>query len=397
MKNLFLLVLLLGFSAVILGQEKEEEKAVYQFETITDVPHTAVKSQYRSGTCWSFANLGFLESELLRTTGKTYDLSEMFMVRHVYVAKTIKYVRLHGNLNFGPGGGFSDMFYVVDNFGIMPESAYDGLVIGEENHVHGEMDAVLQAYADAVIKKKNGKLTPVWQKGLNGILDAYLGEVPETFEIDGMTMTPTEFLKQTNFNSSDYVELSSFTHVPYYKPFVMQIPDNWMWSESYNLPLDEMMKTIDNALENGYTVGWDADVSDKGFGWKKGVAIVPEQDLSKLPEKLSDSLKAMTKADRAKQFYNFESVFQEQEITPEIRQMAYDNYETTDDHLMLIVGSAKDQLGNKYYKVKNSWGHEDHIYDGYFYASEAFVAYKTLSILIHKDGLSKKIKAKLEL
>lgn len=397
MKNLFLLVLLLGFSAVILGQEKEEEKAVYQFETITDVPHTAVKSQYRSGTCWSFANLGFLESELLRTTGKTYDLSEMFMVRHVYVAKTIKYVRLHGNLNFGPGGGFSDMFYVVDNFGIMPESAYDGLVIGEENHVHGEMDAVLRAYADAVIKNKNGKLTPVWQKGLNSILDAYLGEVPKTFEIDGMTMTPTEFLKQTNFKSSDYIEITSFTHVPYYKAFMMQIPDNWMWSESYNLPLDEMMKSIDDALENEYTVGWDADVSDKGFGWKKGVAIVPEQDLSKLPEKLSDSLKAMTKADRGKQFYNFESVFQEQEITPEIRQMAYDNYETTDDHLMLIVGSAKDQLGNKYYKVKNSWGHEDHIYDGYFYASEAFVAYKTLSILIHQEGLSKKIKAKLEL
>ena len=177
----------------------------------------------------------------------------------------------------------------------------------------------------------------------------------------------------------------------------MQIPDNWMWSESYNLPLNEMMATIDNALENGYTVGWDADVSDKGFGWKKGVAIVPEQDLSKLPEKLSDSLKAMTKADRTKQFYSFEAVIQEQEITPEIRQKAYDNYETTDDHLMLIVGSAKDQQGNKYYKVKNSWGHEDHIYDGYFYASEAFVAYKTLSILIHKDGLPKKTRGKLEL
>jgi len=397
MKNSFLLFLALGFSAVLFAQEIEAETEVYQFETLTDVPHTAVKSQYKSGTCWSFANLGFLEAELLRTTGATYDLSEMFMVKHVYAAKTKKYVRLHGKLNYGPGGGFSDMFYVVDNFGIVPESAYSGLVIGEENHVHGEMDAVLQAYADAVIKNKNGKLTPVWQKGLNGILDAYLGEVPENFEINGQTITPKEFLNQTNFKSSDYVELSSFTHVPYYKPFVMQIPDNWMWSESYNLPLNEMMATIDNALENGYTVGWDADVSDKGFGWKKGVAIVPEQDLSKLPEKLSDSLKAMTKADRTKQFYSFEAVIQEQEITPEIRQKAYDNYETTDDHLMLIVGSAKDQLGNKYYKVKNSWGHEDHIYDGYFYASEAFVAYKTLSILIHKDGLPKKTRGKLEL
>ncbi len=397
MKNSFLLFLALGFSAVLFAQEIEAETEVYQFETLTDVPHTAVKSQYKSGTCWSFANLGFLEAELLRTTGATYDLSEMFMVKHVYAAKTKKYVRLHGKLNYGPGGGFSDMFYVVDNFGIVPESAYSGLVIGEENHVHGEMDAVLQAYADAVIKNKNGKLTPVWQKGLNGILDAYLGEVPENFEINGQTITPKEFLNQTNFKSSDYVELSSFTHVPYYKPFVMQIPDNWMWSESYNLPLNEMMATIDNALENGYTVGWDADVSDKGFGWKKGVAIVPEQDLSKLPEKLSDSLKAMTKADRTKQFYSFEAVIQEQEITPEIRQKAYDNYETTDDHLMLIVGSAKDQQGNKYYKVKNSWGHEDHIYDGYFYASEAFVAYKTLSILIHKDGLPKKTRGKLEL
>lgn len=395
MKNTLLLFLAVSFSSVLIAQEKETETEAYQFETLTDVPHTAVKSQYKSGTCWSFADVGFLEAELLRMTGETYDLSEMFLVKHVYAAKTQKYVRLRGNLNYGPGGGFSDLFYVTDNFGIVPESAYDGLVIGEENHVHGEMDAVLQAYADAVIKNKNGKLTPVWQQGLNGILDAYLGEAPQQFELNGKTMTPNEFLEQTNFKSSDYIELSSFTHVPYYKPFVMQIPDNWMWSESYNLPLDEMMATIDNALEKGFTVGWDADVSDKGFGWKKGVAIVPEQDLAKLPKKLSDSLQAMTKVDRTKQFYNFEAVIQEQKITPEIRQMAYDNYETTDDHLMLIVGSAKDQLGNKYYKVKNSWGHEDHIYDGYFYASEAFVTYKTLSILIHKEGLLNKTRTKL--
>ncbi|MDY0077556.1 MAG: C1 family peptidase [Bacteroidales bacterium] len=397
MKNTLLLSLALSLSSLIVAQEKEAEKSAYQFETSTDVPHTAVKSQYRSGTCWSFAGLGFLEAELLRMTGKTYDLSEMFLVKYVYAAKTKKYVRLHGKLNYGPGGGFSDMFYVVDNFGIVPESVYDGLVIGEENHVHGEMDAVLQAYADAVIKNKNGKLTPVWQQGMNGILDAYLGEVPDQFEFNGQTMTPIDFMKQTNFQSSDYIELASFTHVPYYKPFVMLIPDNWMWSESYNLPLNEMMETIDNALEKGYTVGWDADVSDKGFGWKKGVAIVPEQDLSKLPEQLSDSLKAMTKAERTKYFYSFETIVQEQEITPEIRQMAYENYETTDDHLMMIVGSANDQLGNKYYRVKNSWGHEDHIYGGYCYASEAFVAYKTLSILINKEGLPKKTQDKLKL
>jgi len=397
MKKSFLLFLAVCFSSILAAQQKETDTQVYHFETITEVPHTIVKNQSRSGTCWSYAGIGLLEAELLRMTGKTYDLSEMFIVRHAYAAKSQKYVRLHGKLNFGPGGGFTELFYVADNFGLVPESAYDGLVIGEENHMHGEMDAVLQAYADAITKNKNGKLTPVWRQGLDRVLDTYLGEVPEKFELNDLTMTPLEFMKQTNLKSSNYIQLGSYTHVPYYKPFILQIPDNWMWGESYNLPLDEMMATIDNALEAGYTVGWDADVSDKGFSWKNGVAIIPEQDLSKLPKKLSDSLKALSNTDRKKQFYSFETIVQEQKITSEIRQLAYDNYETTDDHLMLIVGSAKDQLGNKYYKVKNSWAPDDHIYDGYIYASEAYVAYKTLGILINKEGLPKKTQDKLKL
>ncbi|MBU2557691.1 MAG: aminopeptidase [Bacteroidetes bacterium] len=397
MKHILSLFLAFSFLSLASAQEKEAEEKVYQFEVITEVPHTAITSQFRSGTCWSFAGIAFLEAEILRMTNQSYDLSEMYLVRHVYSAKAKKFVRLQGNLNLGPGGGFSDLFYVTDNFGFVPESAYTGMVIGEENHIHGEMDAVLKAYAEAVIKNKNKKLTPVWHNGFNALLDTYLGETPHQFDLQGETTNPKAFAAKTNFNSENYIELTSFTHKPYYQPFMMEIPDNWMWSETYNLPLDEMMAVIDNALKNGYTVGWDTDVSDKGFNWKKGIAIVPEEKLEKLPEQIRDSLKSMSTSERNKKLYSFEEIVQEQTITPKIRQTAYDNYETTDDHLMLIVGMAKDQLGNKYYKVKNSWGHEDHIYEGYFYASEAFVAYKTINILVHKNALPKETHSNLKL
>jgi len=377
--------------------QEDKNESIYHFTDITVVPHTPVPNQYRSGTCWSFSGAGHVEAELLRITGKSYNLSEMFFVRHVYSDKAKKYIRTHGNLNLASGGGFSDIFYVIKNYGLIPESAYPGLVIGEENHVHGEMDAVLKAYTDAVLKNPNKKLTPVWHKGFDALLDTYLGVVPENFEVDGQTYTPLAFARSTGLNPDDYIELTSFTHREFYKPFIMELPDNWMWSESYNIPLDEMMLAIDNAIESGYTVAWDADVSDKGFNWKKGLAIIPDEH----PEGLSDSLQAnwdkMSKSARQKWLYSFETVVPELKITPEIRQQAYDNYETTDDHNMLIVGIAKDQLGNKFYKIKNSWGTDDHIYDGYFYASESYMADKTLYVTIHRDGIPKNTLGKLGL
>ncbi len=398
-KNLLwlLIVCFIGISISVNAQDSTSlaTKSAYQFHVTVEVPHTPVKNQYRSGTCWSFSGIGHVEAEILRIKGKTVDLSEMFMVRHVYADKAKKYIRLHGNLNLASGGGFSDIFYVIKNYGLITEEAYSGLVIGEENHVHGEMDDVLKAYTDAVMKNSNRKLTPVWFEGFEALLDTYLGKVPETFIADGQTYTPLKYASTSGINPDDYIELTSYTHRDYYKPFIMELPDNWIWGESYNLPLDEFLSTIDFALQHGYTVAWDADVSEKGFSWKNGLAIVPEEN----PENMVDSLRVkyakMTKTDRLKALYSFDEIVPEAKITPETRQRTYDDYETTDDHNMLIVGLAYDQLGNKYYKVKNSWGTEGHIYEGYFYASEAYVALKTLYVTLHKDGVPHNTLSKL--
>ncbi|MCF8388662.1 MAG: C1 family peptidase [Bacteroidales bacterium] len=379
------------------AQDETEKVNTYQFTEIKEIPHTPVKNQYRSGTCWSFSGLGMLEAELIREGKGEYDLSEMYIVRNAYSDKAKKYVRLHGNLNMAGGGGFSDDIYVMDNYGLVPEEVYSGKVIGEENHVHGEMDAVFKAYTDAVIKNKNRKLTPVWHDGFESLLDAYLGEYPETFEYEGKEYTPESFDAELGLNPDDYIEITSYTHVPFYEHFIMQIPDNWMWSETYNVPMEEMMEIIDYAVDNGYTIAWGADVSDKGFSWKNGVAIIPDTETKDLSGTEKERWEDLTDKERKKAMYSFEEIVPEKEITQEMRQEAYDNYETTDDHGMLIVGKAKDQKGNIYYKVKNSWGTEDHIYDGYLYVSKPYVAYKTMNFMVNKEALPKNIRKKLEL
>ncbi|MDD4373507.1 MAG: C1 family peptidase [Bacteroidales bacterium] len=396
MKKFIMYTLLLMAFSNIQAQDKKNEK-VYQFEILTEVPHTDVRSQDRSGTCWSFAGTAFVEAEILRIKNLKLDLSEMFNVRYAYHNKAEKLVRLHGNLNMGPGGGFSDVLGVIEQFGMIPENDYSGRVIGEENHIHGEMDAVFEAYTSAVMKNKNRKLTPVWLNGFDCLLNTYLGSVPNEFTFDGKSYSPKSFAAFSGFQPADYIELGSYTHHPYHEAFILEIPDNWMWSEITNLKLDEMMATIDHALKKGYVVGWDADVSDKGFSWKNGVAIVPEDEPSKFMGAIMDSLAGLSKKEREKKLFAFEDLVQEKEITAELRQTSFNNYETTDDHLMLIVGIAKDQKGNKYYKVKNSWGTEDHVYEGYFFASEAFVAYKTISILVHKEAVPKAVKTAIGL
>ncbi|MDP3461214.1 MAG: C1 family peptidase [Bacteroidales bacterium] len=387
------------FSAfTLIGQEAEKiEKKGYEFTLVKEVPNTAVPNQFRSGTCWSFSGLALIEAEILRTTGKTYNLSEMFVVHHAYSDKAKKYVRLHGNLNLGAGGGFSDVLDVIKRYGMIPEKEYSGLVINEENHTHGEMDEVLKAYADAVIKNANRRLTPVWHQGFESLLDTYLGSYPDKFVVDGKVFTPITFAESTGINADDYIEITSFTHCDLYKPFIMEIPDNWMWSETYNLPLNELLETLDHALENGYTVAWGADVSEKGFSWKNGLAVVPEDKLSDMSGTEKERWEALTPAERQKAIFSFDEIVVEKTITPEMRQMAYDNYETTDDHGMLFVGIARDQKGNKYYKVKNSWGTEDHKYVGYLFASVPFVQYKTINMVLHKDALPKHIRKKLGL
>jgi len=380
------------FSVAIIAQDKTDG---YQFETIYDLEATSVKDQFRSGTCWSFSALGFFESEMIRIGKAPANLSEMFVVRHCYADKAEKYVRLHGSLNFGPGGAFHDAIYVMKNYGMVPEDVYSGLNYGEESHVHGEMDEVLKAYVDGVIKNKNKKLSTAWKNGFDGVLDAYLGELPESFEVDGKTYTPQTYMKEAvGINPEDYIQVSSYTHHPVYSKFIIEVPDNWLWGEVYNVGLEDLMSIFENSLKNGYTVGWAADVSEKGFSHRNGVAIVPESNIKEMADSEQSKWEAMTPSERNKMLYSFGGPVTEKVITPELRQEAFDNYQTTDDHGMQITGMAKDQNGTTYFKVKNSWNTSNK-YDGYFYASEAFVKYKTMSIMIHKDALTKDLKKKL--
>ena len=369
------LALLLSAGTTLFAQEKDEAKPIYQITETVTVKHTPVDNQGSSGTCWCFAGTGFIEAEILRKYGKEFNLSEMYFVRHAWMEKVEKYVRMHGNNTLSQGGEVCDALYMLDRYGMMPDADYDGKVIGETRHMHGEMNEVITNFAKSVTKRSNGKLTPTWQKAMPGILDAYLGEVPEEFTVGGKKYTAKSFAEAYPLNLDDYIEIASFTDKPYNKPFMVEIPDNWTWTPAYNLEFDKLMLALDYALENGYTVGWAQDVSDKGFSRKLGVAIVPENPEN---EKL------------------WEEVVPEKTISAEDHQKAYDNWETTDDHSMLIVGIAKDQNGTKYYKVKNSWG-ETGPYKGYWYCSESFVRLHTVFFTLHKDALSKAMRKDLEL
>ncbi len=398
MKNLTLLIFaLLVVGSVTAQQEKKAVKKGYQFKTVKEVKASPVKDQYRSGTCWSFSTLSFLESEIIRQGGPVIDLSEMWVVRHVYSEKAKRHVRMHGHFNFGGGGALNDPVDIMTAYGLVPEKAYEGLSYGEENHVHGELDNVLSEYVEAVIENKNRKLTTAWHDGFNGILDAYLGATPESFEYQGKSYTPKTFTEEfININPDDYVYLTSYTHHPFYEKFILEVPDNWSWKEFNNVKLDELVEIMDNAIENGYSIGWASDVSEKGFSWRNGVAIVPETDVEELAGSEKEKWEEMTDDERQDRMFSFDGPVPEKKITQEMRQKGFDKYKTTDDHGMHIIGIARDQNGKEYYKVKNSWN-TDNKYKGYFYASKAFIRYKTMSIVVHKDALPKDIKKNLKI
>lgn len=385
-------ILLAGSFAAAQAQTNQEE---YVFTPVKELKITPVKNQNRTGTCWCFSTLGFIESELLRSGKGEYDLSEMFIVNHNYKDKADKFVRLHGKLNFAQGGSFEDVLCAIRDYGIVPESAMNGLQYGEDQHVHGEMEQGATAYVNAIIKNPNGKLSPSWKKGFNGIIDAYLGEVPEKFTYEGKEYTPKTFAASLGINPDDYVSLTSYTHHPFYTSFPIEVEDNWRWADSYNLPINELMEVMDNAINTGYSIAWGSDVSEKGFT-RNGVAVAPDMKSMETSGSDQDKWVGLSRTEKDAELRKMieKPGVKEVTVTQEMRQKDYDNYQTTDDHGMQIYGIAKDQTGKKFYMVKNSWG-TDNKYKGTWYASEPFVAYKTMNIVVNKNALPAAIKAKL--
>ncbi|WP_101570796.1 aminopeptidase C [Alistipes sp. cv1] len=377
-------------------QTKEDGKdtGAYVFTDKVLVPVTPVKDQAKSGTCWSFSGTAMAESELLRRGKGVYDLSEMWIVRHTYLEKAIKYARLHGKANFSEGGTLDDVVYIVDRYGIVPETVYSGLKDGASRHSHEELSVALKAYTDAVIGNPSKRLSASWIDGLNGILDAYLGPCPEKFVHDGKEYTPKSFAQELGIRRDDYVVFTAMTHHPLYTAFPLEIPDNWNWSPFYNVTMEELGRIVDVSLRKGYAVNWASDVSENGFGFREGRAIVPVESAAEIPAADSARWKGLTDDEIRKRTLLKTGVLPERQITPEMRQQAFDRYETTDDHGMLLVGIAADQHGRKFYKVKNSWG-ETGLYKGYFYASEPFLLYKTVGIQVHREAIPQDIKDKL--
>jgi len=371
-----ILIALFVFNFNANAQDKPQAKVGYEFSIVKELPVTSVKNQNRTSTCWSFSTISFLESELLRTGKESADLSEMYIVSKSYFDKADKFVRTNGKINFAPGSSFADALYVWENYGIVPDSVMPGLEYGEELHVHNELDAALEGYIKAIEQNPNGKLSTAWRKGVQGILNAYLGNVPEKFSVNGKEYTPKTYAQELGINPKDYISITSYTHHPFYTEFALEIPDNWRWDKSHNVPIDELMQIFDYSIEKGYTVLWGSDMSEKGFT-RKGIAVVPEKDTD-----------ART--------LSLEEILPEKTITQDLRQIAFDNGQTTDDHGMHIFGIARDQKGTKYYMVKNSWGTTGE-YKGIWYVSENFVKYKTMNIVVNKNAVPKEILKKLNI
>ena len=395
-KRLFTLALagLMTFGAFAQDAKKDEG---FVFTTVKENPITSIKNQNRAGTCWCYSTMAFLEAELLRMGKGEYDFSEMYIVHNTYLDRADKAVRTHGDASFSQGGSFYDVLYGMETFGLVPEAEMrPGVMYGDTLSNHTELSAVSDAVVAAIAKGRQSKLQSdaegnmLWKKAIESIHDIYLGERPESFTVNGKEYTPKSYYESTGLNADDYVSLTSYTHHPFYEPFILEIQDNWRWASSYNLPIDELMEVFDNAIMEGYTIAWGSDVSEAGFT-RNGVAVMP--DAEKAQELSGSDMAHWLKLSPAEKKLNDKPQPQKW-CTQEERQLGYDNWETTDDHGMLIYGIAKDQLGNEYYMVKNSWG-ESGTYKGIWYASKAFARYKTMNIVVHKDAVPKTIRKKL--
>ncbi len=401
MKKLLTLMAAVAIAWSASAQEPEAEKKAegYQFTDQVVIKTTPVKNQNRSGTCWCYSTMTFLESEILRAGGEEIHLSEMWIVRHSWMEKAERYMRMHGSLNFAEGGAAHDVTEGIKKYGIVPFEVYKGLNYGTDLPDFHELSAALKGYLDAVMQageRSRRPLSTAWKRGFNALLDEYFGEMPETFTWNGKEYTPKSFAESLPIDMDDYIDISSFTHHPFYEKFILEVPDNWLWGEVYNLPLEEMMQVVDHALEQGYTIAWGTDVSEKGFSRTKAIGVIPETDPKSMSGTEAERWGQLTAKEREAALYSFDKPGKEREITQQMRQEAFDNYETTDDHGMVIVGTATDQNGTVYYKVQNSW---DTVkpYDGFWYFSKPFVAYKTTDMMINKKALPKAIAKKLGL
>jgi bleomycin hydrolase len=370
---LIVIVALLLNPARIAGQEKKtgDSQPEFNMTILKQIPATSVKNQASTSTCWSFATTSMLESEIMRLGKGEVGLSEMFTVNHVYAEKALQYVKFHGTSNFAEGGAQHDVTNSIKKFGIVPRDIYPGLNYGETTHKHGELVTTLSGIVQTIIKNPNGKISPVWLSGVYGVLDAYLGEKPISFSFNGKMVTPVEFAGEMGINPDDYVEFTSFSHHPFYGKFILEVPDNWAQQAMYNVPVDDLMEIIDYSLNQGISISWGADISNLGFGEGFGRIMADGADV-KNPEA------------------------PEKQVTQTDRQYLFDSWQLTDDHAMHLTGIAEDQFGNKYYLEKNSWG-EGGKYKGYSYLSVPFMRMRTMTIMLHKDGVPPSIAKKIGL
>ena len=401
MRSLFILIALSFFiSSFGTNNESEnwneEQEQGEQIKIIKLIPSTPVKDQYKTGTCWSFCTVSLLESELLRMNKGEFDLSEMYFVYQNYLRKAKKHVRMHGKVNFSSGGESNDVVDVMTLHGIVPEDIYSGLKVDSEKHIHSEMDKVLQEYVDVIITNPNEKLSNSWEEGFRKVLESYLGEVPTSFDYKGKSYTALSFNEQLGINPDDYIMITSFSHIPFYSSHILELPDNWSWKESYNVPLEELEQIVDSAIYNGYSVAWSTDISEEGFSFKKGLALTPEILYSTHSEKEKEKWSEKTEVEKDEIIFSMKNPAQEIKVNQSNRQEAFDNYNTTDDHGMHIIGIAEDNSKRKFYYVKNSWG-INNPNKGYIYVSDAYFKYKTISIMLHKDAVPVDIAVKLKL
>lgn len=384
MKHISLFALgLLCCALPLAAQDLPAELNGYRFIPQKKLAVTPVQNHNKSGTCWVYSTNSFLESELLRMGKPAVDLSVMFVVRAGYLERAENYVRRQGAAAFGQGAENHDVMNIVKEYGIVPQGVYSGFPAGQDKPVHGEMEAVLKAILDAVNKMPDGgKVSKQWMAAYRGALDGYMGAPSATFQWEGKSYTPQSYFQSLGINPADYVPLTSYTHHPYYKPFVLEVSDNWSNGQFYNVPMEELNQIAENAVLLGYSVLWATDVSEKTFSAKEGLAVMPQKSWDDMAQGERDSI--------------WKAPVKEKWVTQEERQQGFDELTTTDDHGMHITGLVKDQNGTKYYTVKNSWGTAPKKeMGGYLYVSQPYFCAKTMSIMVHKDAIPKAIRQKL--